>query len=85
MDPKLIPPSRCGWCNGYLSLSSADSDCPHPDALEGAPPRPRTPPVILDAVPGSLKAGRSAPVEQVTLSQQGRPDRGRHRRKQHWE
>jgi hypothetical protein len=42
---------RCAWCNGWLTPSSDELACPHPGALGDAPPRPRMPPVILDAVP----------------------------------
>jgi hypothetical protein len=51
MEPTPTLWSRCGWCNGYLTPSSNVANCPHPGALEGAPPRPRTPPVVFDALP----------------------------------
>jgi hypothetical protein len=45
---------RCGWCNGWLTPSSDELACPHQGALDDAPPRPLTPPVILAAVPPPL-------------------------------
>ena len=63
---------RCGWCNGWLTLSSDVLACPHPGGLAETPPRPKTPPMILDAVPPPsplehLRARSSQPMPSPQL------------------
>jgi len=66
-------PPRCGWCNGWLTPSSDALACPHPDALAGAPPRPKTPPVIFDALPPQGSPPRINVVRPVLLPRSGIP------------